>query len=385
MSIQIQNVSKTFGDFQAIKPLDLTIHEGELVGLLGPSGSGKTTLLRIIAGLETADQGRILFGERDVTRLHVRNRRVGFVFQNYALFRHMSVADNIAFGLEVLPRKERPSSKEIKARVSELLERIQLGHLAGRYPAQLSGGQKQRVALARALAMQPRVLLLDEPFGALDARVRKELRRWLRDLHDDLGFTSVFVTHDQEEALEVSDRVVVMSQGQIEQQATPEDLYHQPANRFVYDFLGQVNVFQGQVVDQQLQQGAAWIRFPEGTAPESGQIYLRSHEISLARQADARAHLPLTIKAVNLIGAEVRLELEPEGWHSDELWEAGISHAEYNAWQPQRGETCYALPRQGQLFAEEQTQPQALNWQVQYRHSSPTLLTTVATPQLAWA
>ncbi|SFC06973.1 sulfate transport system ATP-binding protein [Marinospirillum celere] len=377
MSIQIKNVSKTFGDFQAIKPLDLTIHEGEMVGLLGPSGSGKTTLLRIIAGLETADQGQILFGERDMTRLHVRNRRVGFVFQNYALFRHMSVADNIAFGLEVLPRKERPAKAEIKKRVAELLDRIELSHLAGRYPAQLSGGQKQRVALARALAMQPRVLLLDEPFGALDARVRKELRRWLRDLHDDLGFTSVFVTHDQEEALEVSDRVVVMSQGQIEQQATPEDLYHQPANRFVYDFLGQVNVFQGTPWGQQLKQEAAWIRFPEGTTPESGQLYLRPHEITLARQPDHRAHLPLTIKAVNLIGAEVRLELEPEGWHSDEIWEAGITHAEYNDWQPQRGETCYALPLSAQLFAQDAAQPRPISWltaaQVKGRPSSASI------------
>ncbi|WP_114417870.1 sulfate/molybdate ABC transporter ATP-binding protein [Marinospirillum perlucidum] len=365
MSIKIQEVSKTFGRFQAIKPLDLTIHEGEMVGLLGPSGSGKTTLLRILAGLEQADSGRIFFSNKEVTQLHVRDRRVGFVFQNYALFRHMTVADNIAFGLEVLPKSQRPSKAEIKSRVAELLDKIELGHLGDRYPAQLSGGQKQRVALARALAMQPRVLLLDEPFGALDARVRKELRRWLRDLHDELGFTSVFVTHDQEEALEVSDRVVVMSQGQIEQQATPEDLYHQPANRFVYDFLGQVNVFQGEVQGQRLQQNQAWVAFPHGSQVTPGQLYLRSHEITLAREPDARAHLPLTIKAVNLIGAEVRLELEPQGWEADDLWEAAISHAEYNAWQPQRGETCYALPMNGQLFVEQQEQPQRLNWSFQ--------------------
>ncbi|MDR9468057.1 TOBE-like domain-containing protein, partial [Marinospirillum sp.] len=298
----------------------------------------------------------------DMTHLHVRDRKVGFVFQNYALFRHMTVADNIAFGLDVQPSGKRPAKAEIKKQVTELLDKIELSHLAQRYPAQLSGGQKQRVALARALAMQPRVLLLDEPFGALDARVRKELRRWLRDLHDELGFTSVFVTHDQEEALEVSDRVVVMSQGQIEQEATPEDLYHQPANRFVYDFLGQVNVFQGTALGQQLKQDEAWVAFPEGFSPESGQLYLRSHEITLAQKPDHRAHLPLTIKAVNLIGAEVRLELEPDGWHSEELWEAGISHAEYNSWQPQRGERCYALPLAAQLFTPDRTQPRPLAW-----------------------
>lgn len=203
MSILIENVAKTFGQFQALSPLSLQINEGEMIGLLGPSGSGKTTLLRIIAGLEGADSGRILFGERDVTEVHVRDRKVGFVFQNYALFRHMTVVDNVAFGLQVLPKKQRPSDAEIRQRVSHLLDMVQLGHLAGRYPAQLSGGQKQRIALARALATQPEVLLLDEPFGALDAKVRKELRRWLRSLHDELGFTSMFVTHDQEEALEL--------------------------------------------------------------------------------------------------------------------------------------------------------------------------------------
>lgn len=363
MSIQIKNVSKTFGSFQALKPLDLTINEGEMVGLLGPSGSGKTTLLRIIAGLETADSGKILFSDKDVTRLHVRDRKVGFVFQHYALFRHMTVAENIAFGLDVLPRSERPGKAEIKQRVAELLDKVQLGHLAGRYPGQLSGGQKQRVALARALAMQPRVLLLDEPFGALDAKVRKELRRWLRNLHDDLGFTSVFVTHDQEEALEVSDRVVVMSQGQIEQQATPQDLYHQPASRFVYDFLGQVNVFQGEANGQRLQQGSAWVAFPAGQASESGQLYLRSHELTLQELPSDQANLPLVVKAINLIGAEVRLELEADGWQSDEPWEVAISHTQYNAWQPQRGDRCYAVPLAAQLFvAGQDQQPRPLRW-----------------------
>lgn len=363
MSIQIKQVSKQFGDFQALKPLDLTINQGEMVGLLGPSGSGKTTLLRIIAGLETADQGQILFSNKDVTHLHVRDRKVGFVFQHYALFRHMTVTDNVAFGLDVLPKAQRPSKAAIKQQVAELLDKVQLGHLAKRYPAQLSGGQKQRIALARALAMQPRVLLLDEPFGALDAKVRKELRRWLRDLHDDLGFTSVFVTHDQEEALEVSDRVVVMSQGKIEQQATPQELYHQPASRFVYDFLGGVNVFEGQAQHNRLQQGQAWVAFPHAEQAESGQLYLRSHELSLSTQPSAHAHLPLTIKAVSLIGAEVRLELEPIGWQSQDLWEVSISHAHYNSWQPQRGDTCYAQPHSGQLFSSTtDNNLRALNW-----------------------
>ncbi|MGB5804250.1 MAG: ATP-binding cassette domain-containing protein, partial [Vibrio anguillarum] len=208
MSIRLTNISKKFGKFQALSPLDLDIQEGEMIGLLGPSGSGKTTLLRIIAGLEGADSGNIYFGDRDVTQVHVRERRVGFVFQNYALFRHMTVADNVAFGLEVMSKKQKPSAAEIRKRVTQLLEIVQLGHLAQRYPEQLSGGQKQRIALARALATQPEVLLLDEPFGALDAKVRKELRRWLRSLHEELKFTSVFVTHDQDEALELSDRVV---------------------------------------------------------------------------------------------------------------------------------------------------------------------------------
>ncbi|MDY7219073.1 TOBE-like domain-containing protein [Denitrificimonas sp. JX-1] len=363
MSIQIKQVSKKFGDFQALKPLDLTINKGEMVGLLGPSGSGKTTLLRIIAGLESADQGHILFSGKDVTNLHVRDRRVGFVFQHYALFRHMTVAENIAFGLDVLPKAQRPSKSQIKQQVTALLEKVQLEHLAQRYPGQLSGGQKQRIALARALAMQPRVLLLDEPFGALDAKVRKELRRWLRDLHDDLGFTSVFVTHDQEEALEVSDRVVVMSQGKIEQQATPQELYHQPASRFVYDFLGGVNVFEGQVHNNRLQQGQAWVAFPHAEHAESGQLYLRSHELSLTLQPSADAHLPLEIKAVSLIGAEVRLELEPIGWNSPDLWEVSISHTQYNSWQPQRGDTCYAQPHSGQLFSSDtENGLRALSW-----------------------
>lgn len=237
MSIILKNISKSFGNFEVLKPLNLEIEDGKMVGLLGPSGSGKTTLLRIIAGLEHADNGQIMFGNNDVTNTHVRDRKVGFVFQHYALFRHMSVAENVAFGMNVMPKKQRPDATTIKKRVDELLERVQLPHLADRFPEQLSGGQKQRIALARALAVKPRILLLDEPFGALDTKVRIELRSWLRSLHDELGFTSVFVTHDQDEALEISDKVVIMSQGRIEQEATPKELCSQPASGFVHDFL----------------------------------------------------------------------------------------------------------------------------------------------------
>lgn len=238
MSIEIANIKKSFGRTQVLNDISLDIPSGQMVALLGPSGSGKTTLLRIIAGLEHQTSGHIRFHGTDVSRLHARDRKVGFVFQHYALFRHMTVFDNIAFGLTVLPRRERPNAAAIKAKVTKLLEMVQLAHLADRFPAQLSGGQKQRVALARALAVEPQILLLDEPFGALDAQVRKELRRWLRQLHEELQFTSVFVTHDQEEAMEVADRVVVMSQGNIEQVDEPEQLWREPATRFVLEFMG---------------------------------------------------------------------------------------------------------------------------------------------------
>ncbi|WP_151670828.1 sulfate/molybdate ABC transporter ATP-binding protein [Nitrincola schmidtii] len=362
MSIRVENVSKRFGKFQALEPLSLEIPDGQLVGLLGPSGSGKTTLLRIIAGLESADTGRILFHGDDVTRVHVRDRRVGFVFQHYALFRHMTVAENIAFGLEVMPKVQRPNAKEIKKRVHDLLEMVQLGQLANRYPAQLSGGQKQRVALARALAMQPQVLLLDEPFGALDAKVRKDLRRWLRNLHDELHFTSVFVTHDQEEALELSDQVVVMSAGKIEQVDTPQTLYAQPDSRFVLGFLGHINVLQGDVNQGRLSQGDAWITLNGHPNAKAVECYFRPHEVKLQTQPSPTAHLPLKVSAVSLIGAEVRVELEADGWSSPEPWEVGISHAEYNAWQPMRGDRCYAVPEVGHLFSSDKTEPELIQW-----------------------
>ena len=237
MSIEVRNIKKTFGAFTALDDVTLSFPAGELVALLGPSGCGKTTLLRIIAGLENADAGAVLLDGEDASATHVRERQVGFVFQHYALFRHMTVFDNVAFGLRVKPRRERPNAAQIRRKVHELLELVQLDYLADRYPSQLSGGQRQRIALARALAVEPRVLLLDEPFGALDAKVRKELRRWLRRLHDELHITSIFVTHDQEEALEVADRIVLMNHGRVEQIASPQALVERPGSRFVEEFL----------------------------------------------------------------------------------------------------------------------------------------------------
>ncbi|MCJ8283834.1 TOBE-like domain-containing protein [Halomonas sp.] len=357
MSIRLDHIQKHFGRSQALSPIDLDINSGELIGLLGPSGSGKTTLLRIIAGLETPDDHpdcRILFGERDVTHVHVRDRRIGFVFQHYALFRHMSVFDNVAFGLTVLPRRERPSSGEIRSRVMQLLEMVQLSHLAERFPAQLSGGQQQRVSLARALALKPEVLLLDEPFGALDAKVRQELRRWLRHLHDELGFTSVFVTHDQEEALELSDRVVVMSNGRIEQIDTPETLYRQPRNRFVFEFLGDVNHLEGEVRGGVLTCGEARLTLDLDDGPQ--EILLRPHEVQVAAAPSADAHLPAVVTAVVPVGAEVRIELNAD-W-MDEPWMATLSHGDAERLALGRGSRVYALPRRWHHYPDSRPDSQ---------------------------
>ncbi|MGO1462342.1 MAG: sulfate/molybdate ABC transporter ATP-binding protein [Marinobacter sp.] len=365
MSITVDSINKRFGKYQALNNVSLDIPEGKLTALLGPSGSGKTTLLRIIAGLESSDSGRICFSGQDVTGLHVRDRNIGFVFQHYALFRHMTVAQNIAFGLDSLPRKQRPPKAEIQTRVNELLEMIQLPHLSQRFPAQLSGGQKQRVALARAIATRPKILLLDEPFGALDARVRKDLRRWLRSLHDEFHFTSIFVTHDQEEALELSDQVVVMSQGNVEQVNEPTELYARPGSRFVFDFLGQVNVLSGELQQGRLSQGNAWVTVPGSEHQGNAQLYLRPHEVQLASAPTAHAHLPLRIEAVSLIGSEVRVELRPEGWQNestDTIWEVGISHSEFNHQRPARGDLRYAVPEIGHLFNGKDSQPETIDW-----------------------
>jgi sulfate/thiosulfate transport system ATP-binding protein len=255
MSIEVRNIHKTFGTFKALDGVSLDLPRGELIALLGPSGCGKTTLLRIIAGLETADYGSVLLSGQDASDKHVRERQVGFVFQHYALFRHMTVFENIAFGLRVKPRASRPSETQIRTKVETLLDLVQLGWLANRFPAQLSGGQRQRIALARALAVEPHVLLLDEPFGALDAKVRKELRRWLRRLHNELHVTSVFVTHDQEEALEVADRVVLMNRGRVEQIGSPREIYDEPATAFAYGFVGTTNEFMGHIEGAHLRVG----------------------------------------------------------------------------------------------------------------------------------
>ena len=281
MSIQIESVSKQFSSFRALDEVSLDIPTGELIALLGPSGCGKTTLLRIIAGLEQADDGRILFHGSDMTRVPVRERGVGFVFQHFALFRHMTVFENVAFGLTVRRRRDRLPKPAITKRVEELLELVQLAGLAGRHPAQLSGGQRQRVALARALAVEPRVLLLDEPFGALDAKVRKDLRRWLRRLHDELHITTVFVTHDQEEAMEVADEIVVMDRGRIAQVGTVESVYEKPASPFVFEFLGNANVLPVEVKGREVYLPGATRPLVTDAIHESGagSLYVRPADL----------------------------------------------------------------------------------------------------------
>jgi sulfate transport system ATP-binding protein len=314
MSIEIRNVSKRFGDFVALNNVSLEVRPGELLALLGPSGSGKTTLLRIIAGLEFADpgEGHVLFHGVDVTDRRAGERQVGFAFQHYALFRHMTVFENIAFGLRVRPRPRRLAETEIRQRVKNLLQLVQLEQFEKRYPAQLSGGQRQRVALARALAVEPKVLLLDEPFGALDAKVRKELRRWLRRLHEEIQITSLFVTHDQDEALEVADRVVVMNEGRIEQIGTPDEVYDHPANPFVFNFLGSVNLFHGRIRDGRVHLGDTEFLRPEyETVQDTPAIaFVRPHEIKMSVTPNGPDSFGALIRHVNAAGPLVRVELE---------------------------------------------------------------------------
>jgi sulfate transport system ATP-binding protein len=315
MSIEIRNIQKSFGGFKALDGISLDLPKGELVALLGPSGCGKTTLLRIIAGLEKADEGTILLSGEDASRKNVRERQVGFVFQHYALFRHMSVFENIAFGLRVKPRAERPSEAQIREKVQRLLALVQLGWLANRFPSQLSGGQRQRVALARALAVEPQVLLLDEPFGALDAKVRKELRRWLRRLHDELHISSVFVTHDQEEALEVADRVILMNRGRIEQIGSPREIYNEPKTSFAYGFIGNVNEFRGKVEGEYVRVGRDLLPHGRSDLDEGRPVvaYARPHDTEIVLDADTDEGIAVKINRILTGGAVTRVELVANG------------------------------------------------------------------------
>ena len=333
MSIDVEHIRKRFGDYEALRDVSLKIETGELVALLGPSGSGKTTLLRIIAGLETPDSGTIRLNNEDATKHTARDRQVGFVFQHYALFRHLTVFENIAFGLRLRPKATRPAENEIRDRVRGLLDLIQLDWLGDRYPNQLSGGQRQRVALARALAVEPRVLLLDEPFGALDAKVRKELRRWLRRLHDELHVASVFVTHDQEEALEVADRVAIMNRGCIEQVGTPAEVYDNPATPFIYEFLGDVNLFKARIAD------------------DSDVAYVRPFELEITPYSDRHvdATIVATVRFIAAAGPSVRLELQRDD--TGNTLEAEISRERFRQLEVAVGDKVGVTPRNLRVFA----------------------------------
>ncbi|MBW8830022.1 MAG: sulfate ABC transporter ATP-binding protein [Burkholderiales bacterium] len=346
MSIEVRNLNKRFGQTIVCDNLNLDIPAGELVALLGPSGSGKTTLLRIIAGLEVPDTGTVLFHGEDATNTDVRERQVGFVFQHYALFAHMTIFENVAFGLRVRPKATRPSDKEIKAKVTELLKLVQLDWIADRYPHQLSGGQRQRIALARALAVEPKVLLLDEPFGALDAKVRKELRRWLRRLHDEMHVTSVFVTHDQEEAMEVADRIVVMNHGRIEQDGPPDEVYDHPATPFVLQFLGDVNLFHG--------------RFDRAGAGGSDVGYVRPHELQILGTPQDGS-IAVTLSQALTVGPNTRLEFKRLDDAS--YVDVEVPRSEYTALRAsiglQAGSTAHLLPRRVTRFDSVMNDPAA--------------------------
>jgi len=364
MSIEIRNVNKRFGDFHALRDVSLDVSSGELIALLGPSGCGKTTLLRIIAGLETPDSGTILFSGEDTTDVHVRERQVGFVFQHYALFRHMTVFENVAFGLRVKPRGLRPSEAQIRTKVLDLLKLVQLDWLAERYPSQLSGGQRQRIALARALAVEPKVLLLDEPFGALDAKVRKELRRWLRRLHDELHVTSIFVTHDQEEALEVADRVVLMNSGQVEQVGSPQDVWDHPASPFVYGFLGDVNLFHGRAHEGEVHVEGVRIESPEHRELRDGKAlaYVRPHDLDVQRYVPGAPGIVSTLSRAIVVGPIARLELEPVESNPDNPGSGTIIEAQLPAQQfrdlgLREGDTVVATPRKARVFVEDWVSP----------------------------
>jgi sulfate transport system ATP-binding protein len=352
MSIEVRNLRKTFGRFVALDDVSLNVPGGELVALLGPSGSGKTTLLRIIAGLEPADQGTIHFHGEDATDQPVRERQVGFVFQHYALFRHMSVFENVAFGLRVRPRALRPPEREIRETVMGLLQLVQLDVLAKRRPSELSGGQRQRVALARALAVKPKVLLLDEPFGALDAKVRKELRRWLRRLHEEVHVTSVFVTHDQEEALEVSDRVVIMNEGRVEQSGTPTEVYEHPATPFVYGFLGDVNLFHGRIHQGRVNIGEGELDAPEwaDARDQAGLAYVRTYDVELTPSPAGASSFEAVVRHIHAFGPVVRLELDLVD--GGKTIEAHLARARFEGLAIGKGQRVYVSPTNVRVFAQ---------------------------------
>jgi len=334
MSIDARHVSKSFANYVALRDVGLHVKEGELVALLGPSGSGKTTLLRIIAGLDTPDPNPetvVNVDGQDILDRSANERRVGFVFQHYALFRHMTVFENIAFGLRVRPRKLRPREPELRGKVNELLELIQLGRWSNHYPSQLSGGQRQRAALARALAIEPSVLLLDEPFGALDAKVRQELRRWLRTLHAKIAVTSVLVTHDQEEALEVADRIVIMNQGSIEQTGTPDEVFHNPASEFVVTFLGNVNLFHGR---------------GEGNG-QPPRLFVRPHELDIERSPSNSESVAARIHRIQSAGPIVRVELTSDQHDSITV---EMTHERYRELTLKTGETVFVKVRDARVF-----------------------------------
>jgi sulfate transport system ATP-binding protein len=347
MSVTASSITKTFGSYTALGNVDLDVPSGQLVALLGPSGSGKTTLLRILAGLEQADpgSGRILFHGEDVTAVPAGKRKVGFVFQHYALFRHMTVFENIAFGLNVR-RENRPSKSEIADRVHRLLKLVQLENLGGRFPSQLSGGQRQRIALARALAVEPKVLLLDEPFGALDAKVRKELRRWLRHFHEEIHLTTLFVTHDQEEALEIADKVVIMNQAKVEQVGTPQEVYDRPASPFVYQFLGNVNVLRAKVLADAgvLPAGAAALQ-------SDGLVYVRPHDVAISAHTPAAPGLTAVLRFVDAAGPQARLALEEIGTRAP--IDVEISRSELEALHLKVGDLASLRLRQSRSFGED--------------------------------
>jgi len=349
MSITVKNISKHFGTFTALDNVSLEVPNGSLLALLGPSGSGKTTLLRIIAGLEVPDSGSVICQDEDVTQRNARDRNVGFVFQHYALFRHMSVFENIAFGMRV---RKQPKDL-IQSRVSELLKLVRLDGLERRYPSQLSGGQRQRVALARALAIQPKVLLLDEPFGALDAKVRQELRSWLRRLHHEINMTSVFVTHDQEEAFEVADEVVVMNHGRVEQAGPPDTVFEHPANPFVMDFLGNVNVFHGRVQNGRAVLGNVEVDYPEYPHQESrpATFYVRPHELEIEHAPNGAASLKARVERINPAGSVAKVFLMASDFGLGLNVE--ISPERYLELALKTGDTVYVSPRKVRVFMPE--------------------------------